>query len=158
MISPTEVEVQLIQRVSEWFESGCVGSEGLRKIERGDICCPSATNVQGETVFAVFRGDVGDLNFLQTAINVPEIVKSTLDMDEFAAKNRLAGPCVTSSCHYWRGACQLGFFVSEVEVRVRMETQQCAIREKCRWIKENGTDVCGACAFVRNLPVTPVSL
>lgn len=158
MLSATEVEAQLIQRASEWFESGCVSSKELRKIERGNFCCPSATNVQGETVFAVMDGGVGDLRFLPTAIDVPEIVKSTLDMDEFAAKNRLAGPCVTSSCHYWHGACQLGFFVSEVEVKIRMETRQCAISEKCRWIKENGPEVCGACAFVRNLPVKPVSL
>jgi hypothetical protein len=156
MIRVTETESQLIERVSEWVDRGRVRNDGLRRIEQEHLSCPSASNSHGEDVFAVFDEDAGELRYLPNAVNVPEVAKSMLDMDAFALKNRLAGKCVTSSCHYWRGACHLGFFVSEVEVRGRVNTQQCSIRNKCRWIKENGVEVCDSCSFVRNLPVQMV--
>ena len=155
MIRVTETERQLIDRVTEWVDRGCVGNDGLRHIKQEALSCPSASNSHGEDVFAVFDEDAGELRYLPNAVNVPEIAKSLLDMDAFALKNRLAGKCVTSSCHYWHGACHLGFFVSEVkvELRDRAKMQQCSIRDTCRWIKENGAAVCGSCVFVRNLPV-----
>lgn len=156
MIRVTETERQLVERVSEWVNSGCVEDEGLRRIKQEALSCPSASNSHGVEVFAVFDEDVGELRYLPNALNVPGIAKSLLDMDAFALKNRLAGNCVTSLCHYWHGACHLGFFVSEVNVRGIEKMQHCSIRDKCRWIKENGTEVCGSCAFIRNLPVQAV--
>ena len=158
MVHKTETERQLIQRVSEWVNNGRVRSEGLTCIKQDALSCPSASNSHGDRVFAVFDEDASELRFLPNAVKVPEIVKSLLDMDAFALKNRLAGKCVTSSCHYWHGACHLGFFVSEVkvELRDRAKTQRCSIRENCRWIKENGAAVCGSCVFVRNLPVESI--
>jgi hypothetical protein len=153
MVHKTETERQLIQRVSEWVNNGRVRSEGLACIKQDALSCPSASNSHGDRVFAVFDEDAGELRFLPNAVNIPEIAKSLLDMDAFALKNRLEGKCVTSACHYWQGACQLGFFVSQVDVLPQVETQQCSIRDKCRWIKENGPGICGTCAFVRNLPV-----
>ena len=160
MIRVTDTERQLIDRVSEWVERGRVSNDGLRRIKKEALSCPSASNSHGEDVFAVFDEDAGELRYLPNAVKVPEIAKSLLDMDVFALKNRLAGKCVTSSCHYWHGACHLGLFVSEVEVepRDRAKTQQCSIRDKCRWIKENGAAVCGSCVFVRNLPVESESI
>jgi hypothetical protein len=155
MIRVTETERQLIERVSEWVDRGRVRNDGLRCIKQEALSCPSASNSHGEVVFAVFDEDASELRYLPNAVKVPKIAKSLLDMDVFALKNRLAGKCVTSSCHYWHGACHLGFFVSEVEVelRDRAKMQQCSIRDTCRWIKENGAAVCGSCVFVRNLPV-----
>lgn len=155
MIRVTETEFQLIERVLEWVDRGRVKDEGLRSIKQEALSCPSASNSHGDDVFAVFDEDAGELRYLPNAVEVPKIAKSLLDMDAFALRNRLAGKCVTSSCHYWHGACHLGFFVSEVkvELRDRGKTQQCSIRGKCRWIKENGAAVCGSCVFVRNLPV-----
>ena len=158
MIRVTETERQLIERVSEWVDSGRVRDEELRRIKQDALSCPSASNSHGDIVFAVFNEDAGELRYLPNALNVPEIAKSLLDMDAFALRNRLAGKCVTSSCHYWNGACHLGFFVSEVESQHQAKTQQCSIRDKCRWIKENGAGVCGSCAFIRNLPVQSVSI
>jgi hypothetical protein len=156
MIRVTETECQLVERVSEWVNSGCVKDEGLRRIKQEALSCPSASNSHGEEVFAVFDEYMGELRYLPNTLNVPGIAKSLLDMDAFALKNRLAGKCVTSSCHYWHGACHLGFFVSEVKVRGKAKMQHCSIRDKCRWIKENGAEVCGSCAFIRNLPVQAV--
>lgn len=155
MIRVTETEFQLIERVLEWVDRGRVKDEGLRSIKQEALSCPSASNSHGDDVFAVFDEDAGELRYLPNAVEVPKIAKSLLDMDAFALRNRLAGKCVTSSCHYWHGACHLGFFVSEVkvELRDRGKTQQCSICGKCRWIKENGAAVCGSCVFVRNLPV-----
>jgi len=153
MIRFTETERVLIKRVSEWVDNGRVRSEGLRRIKQDVLSCPSASNFHGDSVFAVFDEEVGALRYLSNGVNVPDIAKNLLDMNAFSLKNRLEGKCVTSSCHYWQGACQLGFFVSEVEVRNRIEPQKCSIRDTCRWIQENGARVCGSCAFVRNLPV-----
>ena len=158
MIHVTETERQLIDRVSEWVDRGRVSNDGLRRIKQEDLSCPSASNSHGEDVFAVFDEDAGELRYLPNAVKVPEIAKSLLDMDIFALKNRLAGKCVNSSCHYWHGACHLGFFVSEVEVRGHAKSRNCSIRDKCRWFKENGAGVCGSCAFIRNLPVQSVSI
>ena len=158
MIQVTETERQLIERVSEWVEGGRASNEGLRRIKQNALSCPSASNSHGDKVFAVFDESAGELRYLPNAVNVPEVAKSLLDMDAFALKNRLEGKCITSSCHYWQGACHLGFFVSEVQVQVRVETQHCSIRDTCRWIKENGPEICGSCAFVRNLPVQSVSI
>lgn len=156
MIQITETELQLIERVLEWVDSGRVREERLKRIRQDALSCPSASNTHGEDVFAVFDEDVGELKYLPNVVNVPEVAKSLLDMDAFALKNRLAGKCATSSCHYWHGACHLGFFVSEVKVRDHVKTQHCSIRDKCRWIKENGAEVCGSCAFIRNLPVQSI--
>ena len=158
MIRVTETERQIIERVSEWVDRGRARNDGLRRIRQSDLSCPSASNFHGDKVFAVFNENVGELRYLPNAVNVPEVAKSLLDMDAFALKNRLEGKCVTSSCHYWQGACHLGFFVSEVKVRDRVDTQKCSIRASCRWIKENGSEVCGSCAFVRNLPVQVASI
>jgi len=158
MIRVTETERQLIERVSEWVDRGRVGDEGLRRIKQEALSCPSASESHGDDVFAVFDEGAAELRYLPNKVKVPKIAKSLLDMDAFALKNRLAGKCVTSSCHYWHGACHLGFFVSEVKVvlRDRAKTQQCSIRDNCRWIKENGAAVCGSCIFVRNLPVESI--
>lgn len=153
MISPTLVESQLRESVSAWRESGRPKLEGLRHTAKTSLSCPSASNVHGDKVFAVFDEAAGELRYLPAPVEVPEIVKTTLDMDEFALKNRVEGSCLTASCSYWRGACQLGFFVSKVEVSARGTSQNCAIKDTCRWLKENGPKVCGACAFVRNLPL-----
>ena len=153
MIRFTETERQLIERVLVWVDGGRIRDEGLRSIKQDALSCPSASNSHGDSVFAVFDEDAGELRYLPNSVNVPEIAKNLLDMDAFALKNRLEGKCATSSCHYWHGACHLGYFVSEVEVRGLSKTQQCSIRGKCRWIKENGAEVCGSCVFVRNLPV-----
>ena len=158
MTSPTLVESQLLERVSDWMEKGSPSLEGLGHATLTARSCPSATNSHGDKVFAVFDESAGELRYLPNAVNVPEVAKSLLDMDAFALKNRLEGKCITSSCHYWQGACHLGFFVSEVQVQVRVETQHCSIRDTCRWIKENGPEICGSCAFVRNLPVQSVSI
>lgn len=155
MTSPTAVETQLLQRVRDWVEKGSPNLEGMGSTTQTALSCPSATNYHGDKVFAVFDESAGELRYLSVAVDVPKIVKTTLDMDEFALKNRLEGRCVTSSCHYWHGACQLGHFISKVEVSVRKTSRNCAIKDKCRWIKENGPKVCGACAFVRNLPLAP---
>ena len=153
--SPTLVESQLRETVSDWMEKGRPALEGLGRTTQTALSCPSATYSHGDKVFAVFDEVAGALRYLPVAIDIPEIVKTTLDMDEFALKNRLEGRCVTSLCHYWHGACQLGHFISKVEVSVRKTSRNCAIKDTCRWLKENGPKVCGACAFVRNLPLTP---
>ena len=155
VISPTPVESQLRKTVSDWRKTGTPNLEGLGRTTQTALSCPSASNSHGDKVFAVFDEVAGELRYLPVAIDVPEIVKTTLDMDEFALKNRLEGRCLTSSCHYWHGACQLGHFISKVEVSVRKTSRNCAIKDTCRWIKENGPKVCGACAFVRNLPLAP---
>jgi hypothetical protein len=128
--------------------------EGFGRTAQTALSCPSATSSHGDKVFAVFDDVAGELRYLPIAVDVPEILKSTLNMEEFSSKNRLEGRCLTSACHYWHGACQLGHFVSKVEVTVRMTSQNCAIKDTCRWREENGPKVCKACAFVRNLPLT----
>lgn len=153
MTPQTLVESQLLKTVSDWMDEGRPVLDGLGHTTKIGLSCPSATNSHGDKVFAVFDEVAGELRYLPVAIDVPEIVKTTLDMDEFALKNRLEGRCVTSSCHYWHGACQLGHFISKVEVSVRKTSRNCAIKDTCRWIKENGLKVCDACAFVRNLPL-----
>ncbi len=155
MKTHTLIESQLLERVSEWMQNGSPTVDGVGRTKRTALSCPSATNSHGDKVFAVFDEVAGELRYLPVAIDVPEIVKTTLDMDEFALKNRLEGKCLTTSCHYWHGACQLGHFVSKVEVSVRVTSRNCAIKDTCRWIKENGPKVCGTCAFVRNLPLSP---
>ena len=154
MITPTSVESQLRKSVSDWRRDGSPSLDGLGRTTQTALSCPSASNSHGDKVFAVFDEAVGELRYLAVAVEVPEIVKSSLDMDEFAMKNRLEGRCLTSSCDYWHGACQLGHFVSQVEVRVRETSRHCAIKDTCRWRKENGPKVCEACAFVRNLLLT----
>lgn len=154
MTSPTAVETQLLQRVWNWAEKGSPNLEGPGSTTQTALSCPSGTNTQGNKVFAVFDETAGELRYLPVAVDVPEVVKASLDMDEFSIKNRLEGRCITKSCHYWHGACQLGRFVSEVDVSVTKTARNCAIRDTCRWHKENGLKVCGACAFVRNLPLT----
>lgn len=153
MITQTLVESQLRKTVSEWMDNGRPSIDGLGRATKTVLSCPSATNSHGDKVFAVFDDVAGELRYLPIAVEVPEIVKTTLNMDEFALKNRLEGRCLTSACHYWHGACQLGHFVSKVEVSVRATSRNCAIKDTCRWRKENGPKVCGACAFVRNLPL-----
>jgi len=154
VITPTPVESQLRKLVSDWRRNGSPGLDGLGYTTQTALSCPSASNSHGDKVFAVFDEVAGELRYLAVAVGVPEIVKTSLNMDEFAMKNRLEGRCVTSSCHYWHGACQLGHFVGRVEVRARETSRNCVIKDKCRWLKENGPKVCGACAFVRNLPLT----
>ena len=150
---PTEVESQIIKSILAWAEDGSPNLDGLGRQKQTRLRCPSASNSLGDKVFAVFDESVNELRYLPVAVEVPEIVKTTLDMDDFALKNRLEGKCVTSSCGYWQGACRLGHFVSKVEVAVQITSRQCAIKDTCRWIKENGPKICGTCAFVRNLPV-----
>ena len=157
MTSPTLVESQLLERVSDWMEKGSPSLEGLGHATQTARSCPSATNSHGDKVFGVFDEVAGELRYLPVAVDVPEIVKATIDMDEFALKNRLVGKCLTSSCHYWHGACQLGYFVSKVEVAVRVTSRNCAIKNTCRWREENGPKICGACAFVRNLPLAKLT-
>jgi hypothetical protein len=151
--TPTAVESQLLEWISEWTEKGSPDLEGLGSTTRTGLSCPSATNIHGDKVFAVFDESAGELRYLPVAVDVPEIVKTMLDMDNFALKNRLAGMCMTSSCRYWQGACRLGHFVSKVEVTVQVMSRQCAIKDTCRWRKENGPKICSTCAFVRNIPV-----
>jgi hypothetical protein len=143
----------LRESVLAWRKSGSPRLDGLKRTAKTSLSCPSASNFHGDKVFAVFDEAAGELRYLPAAVEVPEIVKTTLDMDEFALKNRVEGSCLTSSCSYWRGACQLACFVSKVEVSVRGTSQNCAIKDTCRWLEENGPKVCAACAFVRNLPL-----
>ena len=157
MISPTPVESQLRKTLSDWRKNGTPNLEGLGRTTQTALSCPSASNSHGDKVFAVFDEVAGELRYLPVAVDVPEIVKATIDMDEFALKNRLVGKCLTSSCHYWHGACQLGYFVSKVEVAVRVTSRNCAIKNTCRWREENGPKICGACAFVRNLPLAKLT-
>ena len=150
---PTEVESQIIKSILAWVEVGSPNLDGLGRTKQTRLSCPSASNSHGDKVFAVFDERMGELRYLPVAVEVPEIVKTTLDMDDFALKNRLVGNCVTSSCNYWQGACRLGHFVSKVEVAVQVTSRQCAIKDTCRWLEENGPKICGTCAFVRNIPV-----
>ena len=150
---PTDVESQIIKSILAWAEDGSPNLDGLGRTKQTRLSCPSASNSHGDKVFAVFDESVNELRYLPVAFEVPEIVKTTLDMDDFALKNRLEGKCVTSSCGYWQGACRLGHFVSKVEVAVQVMSRQCAIKDTCRWLKENGPKICGTCAFVRNIPV-----
>ena len=153
MIVPTEVESQIIKSILAWAKIGSPNLHDLGKTEQARLSCPAASNSHGDKVFAVSVESVDELRFLPDAVEVPEIVKTTLDMDDFALKNRLVGNCVTSSCNYWQGACRLGHFVSKVEVAVQVTSRQCAIKDTCRWLEENGPKICGTCAFVRNIPV-----
>lgn len=157
MKTSTFIESQLLEQVSVWLQNGSPTVEGVGRTKRTALSCPSATNSHGDKVFAVFDEVAGEMRYLPVAVEVPEIVKTTLDMDEFALKNRLEGRCFTSACSYWHGACQLGHFVSKVEVSVRVNSRNCAIKDSCRWREENGPKVCGACAFVRNLPLSQSS-
>ena len=158
MISPTPVESLLRESVSAWRRDGSQRPEGLKRTVKTALSCPSASDFHGDKVFAVFDEVAGELRYLSAAVDVPKIVKTTIDMDEFALKNRVEGSCLTSACSYWRGACQLGFFISKVEVSVRRSSHNCAIKDTCRWLAENGPKVCGACAFVRNLPLPKSTL
>jgi hypothetical protein len=153
VIARTEVESQIVKSVSDWVKAGSPNLDGLGSTKQTGLSCPSASNSHGDKVFAVFDESKDELRYLSAAVEVPEIVKITLDMNNFALKNRLEGKCVTSSCDYWQGACRLGYFVSKVEVPVQVMSKHCAIRNTCRWYKENGPKICETCAFVRNLPV-----
>lgn len=155
---PTAVEAQLLERITEWMGKGSPDLEGIGSTTRTGLSCPSATNIHGDKVFAVFDECEGELRYLPVAVVVPEIAKTALDMDAFALKNRLVGKCITLSCRYWQGSCRLGHFVSKVELSIQITSRQCAIKDTCRWRKENGSRICGTCAFVRNIPVHVTSL
>ena len=157
MIHHTVVESQLLELLSDWIEKGSPSLEDLGKISSAALNCPAASNSHGDQVFAVFNETASEMQYLSVALDVPEILKENLDMNDFALKNRLAGKCFTSSCQHWEGACRLGYFVSKVSVSIRATSQHCAIEDTCRWRKENGPNICGACAFVRNLAIPPVS-
>lgn len=158
MIHHTVVESQLLELLSDWIEKGSPSLEGLGKISSAALNCPAASNSHGDQVFAVFNETASEMQYLSVALDVPDILKENLDMNDFALKNRLAGKCFTSSCQHWQGACRLGYFVSKVSVSIRATTQHCAIEDTCRWRKENGERICTTCAFVRNLPVQITNL
>lgn len=155
MVIPTLVESLLRGLVSDWAERGYTSSDGLATTSRKSLSCPSASNTHGDEVFAVFDESSGVLRYLPAEVEVPPIAKETLDMDEFASKNRQVGKCLTWSCLYWRGACQLGHFVSKIELDQEVTLQDCVIRGRCRWYAENGPKACGPCMSVRNLRFAP---
>lgn len=158
MIQLTVAEYQLLELLADWVEKGKPNLIGLGKTSAMLLSCPAASNSHGEKVFAVFNENTSQMKYLSATTDVPEILKETLDMNEFALKNRLAGKCFTASCQHWQGACRLGYFVSKVSVSPRVTSRHCAIEDTCRWRKENGEKTCTTCAFVRNLPVHTTSI
>lgn len=153
LIFPTAVETEVLERVVRWFEAGRPEIDGLSTAPAAMLRCPSASNSHGDEVFAVFDDADNEIRFLPEPIDVPDVLGSVLDLDEFAAKNRLAGWCLTSGCEYWQSACRLGHLVNQVTVSVRPTPSACAIIDTCRWRREQGVEVCGPCAAIRNLPL-----
>ena len=154
MDSPTAIETDVARRVANWFEAGLPDIVGLSTAPGATLRCPSASNSHGDEVFAVFDDSADELRFLSEPIDVPDVLRLVLDLDDFSFKNRLAGWCLTSGCHYWQGACRLGHFVNQTSVSVRPASSHCAITETCRWRREHGAHVCAPCSGIRNLPVS----
>lgn len=151
--NPTAVETEVAQRVVQWIDAGHSDIAGLSTAARATLRCPSASNSHGDEVFAVFDNSTNELRFLPELIDIPDVVGSVVDLDEFSLRNRLAGWCLTSGCDYWQGACRLGHFVNQVTVSVRPASSECAIADTCRWRREHGAQVCAPCAGIRNLPI-----
>lgn len=153
MIRLNAVEVELRQKLKNWAEGGKLEIDGPHQVKDVSLSCPAASGSHGERVFATYLDADDELDFLSVAVELPEVLVINHEMSDFSLRNRLEGKCLTTACQHWQGACRLGFFVSKIEVQPRRKEINCAISKSCRWLKENGERVCGACSFTRNFPL-----
>ena len=158
MIPHSVIEKAILEKVKFWLEAGRQRIDDLHVIPAKSLCCPAASDDHGDRVFAVFNEERRAFDFLANPVVLSHEIKELLELNEFTKKNRLAGKCLTSGCEYWQEACRLGDFVSQVSVSVGCSAGACAISETCRWRAENGPRICGACAYMRNLPVNSGSM
>ena len=108
------------------------------------INCPSTYLTESTHVLGLVD-ETGKLKFLPSLLPINQYGLNVLTDADLRDKVRLTGPCVTSSCANWNGRCELGDQLAAYE---RTAEPDCAIRDSCRWRRENGNSVCGICTQV----------
>ena len=108
------------------------------------IYCPSTYTSESTHVLGLVD-ETGKLNFLPALLPINKYGLDVLTDTDLRDKVRLTGPCVTSSCANWNGHCELGDQLAAYEISAEPD---CAIRDSCRWRRENGNSVCGICTQV----------
>lgn len=114
----------------------------------GRMCPSSSPDVA--TVMIGVRRPGHRPEFLDAPMAVPVEVRAA----EWAGRHvRFAGPCHASACGHWDDGCSLGRYIASANEGSEMAANgaPCGIRDRCRWIAENGPLVCGSCQSVMRL-------
>jgi len=118
---------------------------------RDRISCPSARCKPGATLLGVVRED-GTIGFLPAGLEVDEdFVRIARQGRNPESRFRFADRCVELACHQWKDHhCTI-----PEKVRGRLEAlpesgdlADCAIRDHCRWYRQDGPAACGICPLV----------
>ena len=135
--------VNAVDAVKNWIKLGRPYVDGLDQSLLAPKTCPSYPDSRSGVPLLVRMRD-GTFDFGDGWLVESHLVVS----------RRFAGPCVSTRCAYWSGNCQLGAMLSvSVKHLDYLEEQtvarlDCPVRGSCRWVAENGPQVCSVCVHV----------
>ncbi len=118
---------------------------------RKPTLCPSSRCAEGAILLGVVGSDA-QVQFLNQPVRIDaEFVDIAHQGRRPEKRFRFSSPCATNACRHWTGSrCGVidEVFDSVPETH-RIETRpRCAIREQCRWHRQEGDAACGACPLV----------
>ncbi len=119
--------------------------------KRKPTLCPSSRCAEGAILLGVVDGS-GEVQFLPDRMAVDQDFVDIANRGRTPEKRfRFSSPCATKACKHWDGSrCGV---IHEVFDSIPSEhriqsTPHCAIRDQCRWHRQEGEEACGACPLV----------
>lgn len=126
-----------------------------------EILCPSAQpDWEGAQVFAVVGGtpDKPETAYLDQALPVTDELLAMAGPVAPAEVFRFAGPCANSACAHFNEddqSCRLAEKTVRWAPVVFEKLPKCAIRNDCRWWKQEGVAACRRCPQVVTVNYDP---
>lgn len=114
--------------------------------------CPSSTAEEGHSVHAIVID--GALVRLTEAVPIDAAwVARAAAHGEPRSRFRFASPCLGRGCMHFDGnLCTLVERLVATEAPISDGREPCAIRDGCRWFRQQGIEACRVCAGIVALP------
>jgi len=122
----------------------------------GNKVCPSA-GLEHATHVLGLRKESGIIEFFPNELPLTSVAIEVLTLEDQHTRVRFAGPCIRTSCVHWKDGCSLGWAISQIPAdsvsRVLGDKEICPIKDRCRWIAENGESACSNCQHILHVPI-----
>jgi hypothetical protein len=109
------------------------------------IFCPSTDITESTHVLGVVGRD-GKVKFLEKLLPLPRVARDEITMNDLRDQVRLTGLCIQKDCAHWKGICGVGKALTDL--KTSSGGSYCDLKLRCRWLLENGPEICSVCQFV----------
>lgn len=122
------------------------------------LLCPSSLCIDGAFLIGVIGSKGKVAAYLNPAPRIDkEFVKKAHQGRVPEQRFRFASPCQESACVHWTGnKCGIidhaksAAQETQTDIGTKKLLPKCAVRSKCRWFAQTGSDACHVCPHVFN--------